>query len=112
MYFHYRYEDSTPWSYPTGMVLIVVLATVIETALAYYAFGLADRGRLWMRALFGLGFLMPWGLLISPLFLHMPYFWVLHTLWVWLVIACLVVGALTSGVTHAFEAIRARETQL
>ena len=104
-YFYYRTQDRTQWAYPAFSVLVVGMSIVVETAVTYAVFGL-DIGRMWQRAFVGLTLLLPWALYTSAVFIHMPVFWLLHILWIWLVVACLAVGGVASAIMHSFAVIR------
>jgi hypothetical protein len=109
-YFFYRDQDRTQWEYPSGGVAFVVVMTALETAIAYAVFAVQKPGRVWMRALGGLGLLIPWNLLASQFVVHAPGFWLLHLLWLWLLIAIVALAVLISGMSHLYSWRRARGT--
>jgi hypothetical protein len=100
-YFFYRFQDRSRWEYPTGAVVFVVVASIIETAILFGAVVPARPGRVWMRALGGLAVMCPWTLIISQFVVHAPGFWLAHLLWAWLVVVILAMAFLVSGAWHA-----------
>lgn len=86
-----------PWRYPLEMVVRVCLATAAETAVGYCALRFAPPGRLWVACLAGLALLVPWLVSLSGFFLHLPVFYLLHTVWVFVLVVFLSVCALASG---------------
>jgi hypothetical protein len=103
MYFFYRFQDEAKWEYPTGGVLLVVVACVIETAILFCAIVPVRPGRVWSRALAGLVVMIPWALVASEVVIHAPGFWLAHILWVWCVVASLAIACLVSGSVHAYS---------
>jgi hypothetical protein len=101
-YFYYGFQDRYgQWEYPTAGVAMVAFATLCETALLYFVFGLTKPGRIWTRGFVALLILAPWSWWVSEFIVHAPGYWLLHVLWVWLVIASLAVGVVASGLQHA-----------
>lgn len=100
-YFYYRFQDRTQWEYPTAGVAMVAVATLCETALLYFVFGLAKPGRVWARACLALLILAPWSWWVSEFIVNAPGYWQFHVVWVWLVIVSLTVGLVASGLQHA-----------
>jgi hypothetical protein len=99
-YFFYRIEDRDKWTYPlTGVALIVALM-LVETALTYLVFTARRPRLLWIRALLGLLILGPWGLFVAMWIVHAPLFYLLHIVYVWLLIAITTL-ALVVSVAHA-----------
>ncbi len=105
-YFSYRHQYPALWEHPTTDVVLVALATLVETAVACFVFGSEYLGRTWRRGLVGLLILVPWGCLLSMVIIHSPGFWMLHILWVWLLVACMALAALLSGVLHTYSLFR------
>lgn len=107
-YFYYRHRPRPPWEYPTALVLFVVLATMAETWVAYTVLAKRHVGRLWKPASLALLALVPWGMIFSGWVVHAPGFWLLHLLWLWLLIATLAVTAVVSISANGYRALRAR----
>lgn len=74
-YFYYRFEDRTQWEHPTAGVALIAFATLFETALLYFVFGLAKPGRVWARACLALWILAPWSWWVSEFIVHAPGYW-------------------------------------
>jgi hypothetical protein len=104
-YFYYRFEDRTQWEFPAAGVAMTAVATLFATALLYFAFGLAEPGRVWTRALLAISLLAPWGWWVSEFIVHAPRYWHFHVLWVWLVIVSLGVGFAVSGAQNVWTSI-------
>lgn len=98
----YRVEDRRGWEHPTVDVAVLALAAALETALAHAVFLGRTPGRAWVRALLGLVLIAPFGLVVSEVRRHDPWFWWVHLAWVSLVSASFVIAALLS---FAHEAI-------
>jgi len=107
LYFHYPSGHGRPWEYPSLGVAIVEGATVLETAIAYWIFGSRTRARIWPRALVGTAVLIPWGCILGVGVIHAPIFYLVHLLWVWVMIAVAALAVLTSGAIHILEWIQA-----
>jgi hypothetical protein len=101
-YFSYARQGRTGWEHPTSSVAFIAVAVILETALAYFVFALRRPWHIWARALVGLAVLAPWGWWVSEFVVHAPGYWILHIMWVWLLIALLTVGAMFSGARHTF----------
>lgn len=78
------------------------MAVLLETALAYFVLALRRPWRLWARAVVGLAVLVPWGWWVSEFVVHAPGYWILHMLWVWILIVLLALSALLSAGTHIY----------
>jgi hypothetical protein len=86
-YFFYRLEDPDKWTYPLAGVALIVALILLETALIYLVFT-ARRPRLpWTRALLGLLIRGPWGFFVAMWVVHAPMLYLLHIVYVWLLIA-------------------------
>jgi len=109
-YFYYRFQDRARWEYPTGGVVLVAAVTAIETAIAYAVLAIKRPGRMWMRALAGLGVMVPWGWCVSEVIVHLPGFWIMHVLWVWLLIVVFGLAALVSAGLHAYSRLARQRT--
>lgn len=107
-YFYYRFQDRTKWEHPTVGVAILAGAAVLETGVAYWVFGMARPGRVWRRALLGLAVLTPWGWFLGLTVIHAPGFYIIHFLWVWLLMVSLACGAALSGGSHLYGLLRER----
>ena len=95
-YFFYRLEDRDKWTYPLAGVALVVGLIVLETAFTYLVF-MARRPRpLSLRALLGLLVLGPWGCFVAMWVVHAPMFYLLHIVYVWLLIAIIAFALLIS----------------
>jgi len=55
-----------------------------------------------------LALLVPWGWWVSEFVVHAPGFWLLHIVWVWLIIATVAIAAVVSGGAHAYSLFRER----
>ena len=104
-YFYYLRQDRSRWEYPTSSVAFIGVAMALETILAYFVLARERPWRMWARALAGLGILVPWGWWISEFIVHAPGYWIVHILWVWLLIALLALSALLSGVADTYARI-------
>jgi len=98
----YRADDRRGWEHPTLDVAVLALAALLETALAYAVLLGRTPGQAWLRALIGLVLLAPFGLVVSEVRRHDPWFWWVHLAWVSLVSASFLIAALVS---FAHEAI-------
>jgi hypothetical protein len=107
-YFYYRHRPRPPWEYPTALVFFVVLAVAAETAVGYAVFAKRRAVPLWMPASLALLVLAPWGMFLSLWVVHAPGFWLLHLLWVWLLIGALLVTAVLSASVNGYRSFRAR----
>jgi hypothetical protein len=107
-YFYYQHKPRPPWEFPTTLVLFVVGATIAETCLAYAVFAKRRVGALWKSASLAFLVLVPWSMLFSGWVVHAPGFWLLHLLWVWLLMAALALTAVLSGTVSGYRAYRAR----
>jgi hypothetical protein len=96
------------WEHPTKAVAITVAAAFLETAIGFTVFGLRGPGRMWARALVGLVALLPWGWHVGRFVIHAPGFWIVHVLWVWLVVLSLVLAATVSGARHVYSLAHTR----
>jgi hypothetical protein len=85
-----------------------MIATVAETGLAYAVYAKRRVAPLWKPASLALLALVPWGMLFSGWVIHAPRFWLLHLLWVWLMIAALMLTALLSVSTAGYRAFCTR----
>jgi len=107
-YFYYRFQDRSRWHHPTGSVAVIAAFTLLETAIAYIVFGVTRPGRVWARALPALLLLVPWGYTLGAYVIHAPAFYLLHVVWVWLLISCLTLAVLASGAAHGCSALAHR----
>jgi hypothetical protein len=85
-YFYYRLEDREKWTYPLAGVALIVALILLETALTYLVFTARRPSLLWIRALLGLLILGPWGFFVAMWVVHAPMFYLLHIVYVWLLI--------------------------
>jgi hypothetical protein len=105
-YFFYRQQDRSRWEYPAFGVGFVVLAVAVETGILYGVLAVEKPGRVWMRGLAALAALLPWGLVVSTFVVHAPGFWLLHLIWVWVLILIIGASVLSSGAVHAYGVLR------
>jgi len=98
----------SPWEYPTVLVAFVVMATMAETGVAYAVFAKRRASPLWKPAALALLALVPWGMLLSEWVIHSPVFWMLHLVWLWLLIATIGWAAVLSLVSRGYRAVRER----
>ena len=101
-YFYYCDADRSTWRHPTEGVVITAVFTVIETGIAYLVLGVRRGGRVWMRALLALLLLVPWGGFLLQGVVHAPVFYMLHILWIWVLIGCMAVAVVVSGAAHGY----------
>jgi hypothetical protein len=91
MYFPgYDLSRPAPFEFPTvffamtcGLIAVYTLAELISLA--------RMRWPMWLRSLVILMVLVPWTMYASRFFLHMPGFWLVHLLYLWIVVV--VIGA-------------------
>jgi hypothetical protein len=109
-YFRYAFERKTaePWEHPTGAVAFVALATLLESATMCFVLALTRPGRVWMRGAASLVVLVPWSAVSSAVIVHAPGFYLLHVVWLWGVLAVVVVAVTVSMAMHLFEHVMAR----
>ncbi len=96
------------WQHPSGLVGLTALAALLEALVAAGALTLQRPGRVWMRAVAALAMLGPLAYWVTRYIIHSPGFWVLHALWVWLLVAVVALAAIASGTAHASSRLRER----
>ena len=69
---------------------------VVETSASFVVLGLERPGPTWKRAGVVLMVLVPWTLLVSGIVVHAPAFYILHALWLWLLVALISTSLLIS----------------
>ncbi|HWM93253.1 MAG TPA: hypothetical protein VN493_20995 [Thermoanaerobaculia bacterium] len=99
-YFRYSREESNqPWRHPTRAVILLSAVALVETVVVTLA--LARRGpRLAPRAGVALILLLPLAVLLSRWVMHSPEFYLLHLLWLYVLVvttfAAFVVGVVSA----------------
>jgi len=101
-YFFYRPEDRAKWVYHPGSVVLVCSLMLAEAGLACLAVVSRQPQALWLRCILGLALLGPWAVLSTMLVVHMPGYTLFHHLWVWLLVASLVLVTLASATRQLF----------
>jgi hypothetical protein len=103
-----RLDDRLEWRHPTVGVAVMAGLTIAEAVIVLLVFERARRRRLWASALIGLAILVPWGCALGLAIIHGPGFYIVHFLWVWVLIAVLAITVLVSGGAHASDRLRRR----
>lgn len=105
-YFFYAGEDRSRWAYdPWGMALFG--AVMVAEATVLLAAVIAPRpSALWQRCLLGLVVLWPWAVVSTMAALHMPLHVLFHHLWVWSLVAALVLILAISGLGRLWQGPR------
>ena len=92
-YFFYTEKHRATWEYSLGHVAVVCSIMLVEAAVAFLAvFALRPRW-LWMRCSLGFLVLGLWAAWSATVVMHMPVYVIFHHLWVWMLIALLIVVA-------------------
>ena len=98
---HYYFRnagDVANWHHPTGSFLIFCLFVVGEALLLAWAFKLEPKKRLWKRTLLTAVLFIPWTIFSSMFVIHAPGYMHFHILWVWAILAVLVVTTAASAI--------------
>jgi hypothetical protein len=108
-YFRYTHEElNPPWRYPTRAVILLSAVAFVETVVVTLA--LARRGpRLALHAGIALILLLPQAVLLSQWVMHSPEFYLLHLLWLYVLVittfVAFVVGVV-SAIVRAHQGSR------
>jgi hypothetical protein len=102
-YFYYTFQDRSTWEWPMLGVLIFSMITLLETLAAYLVFRLARPWGVWQRALLVSAVLFPWAACQTVLVVHSPGYFMLHIVWVWFLLAFLVLTGVVAGAAQAYE---------
>jgi peptidoglycan/LPS O-acetylase OafA/YrhL len=109
-YFYHWDEDRPKWTYPFSGVLMIIGFTLAETALVYGVLT-GRRPRLfWMRAVLGIVVLGTWGTILLLPIVHSPGFYMLHLLYVWLLVTAVALGLAATLVHQGIGWLRVRRT--
>ena len=100
-YFFYDSADRARWVYDPGSVALVCSVMLVESIVACGIMVLRAPRALWLRCIVGLALLTPWACFSTMDVVHMPAYFLLHHLWVWLLVLALFVGGLCSGIAQA-----------
>src|SRR5688500_2668430 len=85
-------ENRADWVYDPWHVALTTGLMLIEAACAGAAlFSPRPRG-LWIRCLLILLVFVPWAVTVTPFVIHMPLYFIFHHLWLWLLLAMLIVA--------------------
>jgi hypothetical protein len=95
-YFFHHFEDRSKWTYPIGGVALIVALILVETFLTYLVFTKRRPRLLWTRAFLALLILGPWGSYVAMWVVHVPMFYLLHIVYVWLLIAIIALALVVS----------------
>jgi len=105
-YFFHWPEDRERWVYHPGSVAVVCAFMLAAAALTLLAL-ISPRPRaLWLRCLLALTFLGPWALFSTMFVVHMPAYSLFHHLWVWLLVAVLLLVAVGSATKQLYRRLR------
>lgn len=105
-YFYYATQDRSEWSWPVKGVVLISIMTVLETLAGYAVLRRSGRWRVWRRALLALSALIPLGVLLLAMVIHMPGYYLLHLTWLWMLIAVLFVSGVGSAAVELWGIVR------
>src|SRR5262249_55226478 len=107
-YFFHWPGDREKWVYHPGSVAFVCAFMLAAAALTLLALVSHRPRALWLRCLLALAFLGPWALFSTRFVVHMPAYTLFHHLWVWLLVAVLLLVAVGSATRQLYRGLRGR----
>jgi hypothetical protein len=99
MYFSYNPREEGLRKYPWGFVLITLSFMLTYSIVLLVAVVDVRFGATWIRSGIALGLLLAWALYISRFVIHMPGYWMIHLLFLWVVV-------LAVGITFIVSSVR------
>ena len=105
-YFYYGHQERADWQYNPANVAFVATFMLAAGSLAFGALAVPRPRALWLRCMIALAVLVPWGLFSSMFVLHMPSYVLFHILWVWSLIALLILIGVSSLIRQAYTRLR------
>ncbi|WP_129582940.1 hypothetical protein [Solilutibacter tolerans] len=99
-YYFRNPEDREHWHHPTGSFLVFCGFIVGEAVLLAWAMRLEPQRRIWKRSIMAAALLAPWAMLTSVFVVHAPGYMHFHIIWVWAVLAALVLASAISVIAH------------
>jgi hypothetical protein len=105
--YHRAAEELANWTHPAGSVALFTGFVLGEAAIACIALWTGGQTRLWRGAVSALVPLALWSFFPLMFSMHAPGFMLAHHMWLLMLIGGLAVLALSSGLLHTADALRA-----
>jgi hypothetical protein len=107
-YFFYTEQERASWKFSPRHISLVCAIMIVEAVVWGTALLSAWPRYLWLRCVFALIVLVPWGLFTFQIVMHAPRYVHFHHLWLALVILSLLITALVSGTMQVVSLARQR----